>query len=143
MAQMVKILSLQYRRPKFDPWVRKTPWRRECLPTPVFLPGEFHGQRSLVRYIQSMGSQRIGHDWATFTFKKGSIEENNSTVNHGYMWIVWFQMILISFNILFCIIQIFINKWYITFIIWKYILFLKWNKKLFSKNGKVIMLIKI
>ena len=62
MAQMVKILSLQYRRPKFDPWVRKTPWRRECLPTPVFLPGEFHGQRSLVRYIQSMGSQRIGHD---------------------------------------------------------------------------------
>ena len=26
------------------------PWRRECLPTPVFLPGEFHGQRSLVGY---------------------------------------------------------------------------------------------
>ena len=30
----------------FDPWVRKNPWRREWLPTPVFLPGEFHGQRS-------------------------------------------------------------------------------------------------
>ena len=28
----------------------KTPWRREWLPTPVFLPGEFHGQRSLVGY---------------------------------------------------------------------------------------------
>ena len=26
------------------------PWRREWLPTPVFLPGEFHGQRSLVGY---------------------------------------------------------------------------------------------
>jgi len=24
----------------FDPWVRKIPWRREWLPTPVFLPGE-------------------------------------------------------------------------------------------------------
>ena len=31
-----------------DPWVRKIPWRRERLPTPVFLPGEFHGQRGLV-----------------------------------------------------------------------------------------------
>ena len=28
----------------------KIPWRREWLPTPVFLPGEFHGQRSLVGY---------------------------------------------------------------------------------------------
>ena len=32
----------------FDPWVGKMPWRREWLPTPVFLPGESHGQRSLV-----------------------------------------------------------------------------------------------
>ena len=32
----------------FDPWVRQIPWRREWLPTPVFLPGGFHGQRSLV-----------------------------------------------------------------------------------------------
>ena len=36
---------LQYRRPRFDPWVGKIPWRREWLPTPVFLAGEFHGQR--------------------------------------------------------------------------------------------------
>ena len=34
----------------FDPWVGKIPWRREWLPTPVFLPGESHGQRSLVDY---------------------------------------------------------------------------------------------
>ena len=37
-------------RPKFNPWVGKIPWRREWLPTPVFLPGEFHGQRSLAGY---------------------------------------------------------------------------------------------
>ena len=36
--------------PGFDPWVEKTPWRRAWLPTPVFLPGEFHGQRSLLGY---------------------------------------------------------------------------------------------
>ena len=31
------------RRPRFDPWGGKKPWRREWQPTPVFLPGEFHG----------------------------------------------------------------------------------------------------
>ena len=37
-------------RCRFDSWVRRIPWRREWLPTPVFLPGEFHGQKSLVDY---------------------------------------------------------------------------------------------
>ena len=36
-------ICLQCRRPGFDPWVGKIPWRRERLPTPVFWPGEFHG----------------------------------------------------------------------------------------------------
>ena len=39
------------RRHRFDPWVRKVPWRSKWQPTPVFLPGqESHGQRSLVGY---------------------------------------------------------------------------------------------
>ena len=33
----------QHRRCEFDPWVKKIHWRREWLPTPVSLPGEFHG----------------------------------------------------------------------------------------------------
>ena len=33
-----------------ETWVRKIPWRRERPPTPAFLPGESHGQRSLVGY---------------------------------------------------------------------------------------------
>ena len=37
-------------RYKFDPWVSKIIWRREWLPTPVFLPGEPHAQRSLAGY---------------------------------------------------------------------------------------------
>ena len=39
-------MCLQCRRPGFNPWVRKIPWRREKLPTPVFWPGEFHGPYS-------------------------------------------------------------------------------------------------
>ena len=35
---------------KFNHWVGKIPWKREWLPTPVFLPGEFHGWRSLAGY---------------------------------------------------------------------------------------------
>ena len=41
--------------------------RREWPPTPVFLPGESHGQRTLAGYIQSMESQRVWHDWANWT----------------------------------------------------------------------------
>ena len=37
-------------RCRFDPWVRKIPWRKKWQPTPVFLPGKSHGQRSLVGY---------------------------------------------------------------------------------------------
>ena len=37
-------------RPRFHPWVRKIPWRRKWQPTPIILPGEFRGLRSLVGY---------------------------------------------------------------------------------------------
>ena len=40
----------QCRKPVFNPWVEKIPWRREWQSTAVFLPGEFHGQTSLVGY---------------------------------------------------------------------------------------------
>ena len=43
-------ICLLCRRRGFDPWVRKIPRRRKWLPAPVFLPGEFHGQRSLAGY---------------------------------------------------------------------------------------------
>ena len=41
-------LCRKHKRCTFDPWVRKIPWRRTWQPTPVSLPGESHGQRSLV-----------------------------------------------------------------------------------------------
>ena len=36
--------------PRFDPWVGKIPWTRKWQPTPVLLPGKFHGERNLVGY---------------------------------------------------------------------------------------------
>ena len=46
---MVKSLPAM-QETRFNPLVGKISWRRECQPTPVFLPGEFHGQRSPVGY---------------------------------------------------------------------------------------------
>ena len=63
--------SCQCKRRGFNPWVGKIPWRREWQPTPVFLPGAFPWTEEPGK-LQSMGSQRIGHDWVTslslFTF---------------------------------------------------------------------------
>ena len=44
----------------FDLWVRKIPWRRKWQPTPVFLPEESHGQRSLAGTVP--WGRRVGHD---------------------------------------------------------------------------------
>ena len=55
-ARLVKI-HLQCGRPGFDPWIGKIPWRREWQPTPVFLPGESHGQRILAVYSPQGGKE--------------------------------------------------------------------------------------
>ena len=49
VAQMVKNRPAM-QETEFYAWVRKIPWRRACQPSPVFLPGEFHGQRSPAGY---------------------------------------------------------------------------------------------
>ena len=69
-------ICLQCRRHRWhglDPWIRKIPWRRKWQPTPVFLPGKFYGQGSLVGY-SPWGSQRVWHDWVT--------KPNNSNLQH-------------------------------------------------------------
>ena len=55
----------QCRRHRFNPWVGKILWRREWKPTPVFLPGKSHGQRSLAGGLSSMELQRVGHNLST------------------------------------------------------------------------------
>ena len=58
----------RHRRRGFDPWVRKTPWRRKWQLTPVFLPGNFMEQRSLTGY-GPWGHKRLDaseHSWMPF-----------------------------------------------------------------------------
>ena len=56
-------------RPEFDPWVRKIPWRRKWQPTPILLPGKFHGWRSLVGHspwgCKELDTTERLHAWAT------------------------------------------------------------------------------
>ena len=56
-TQVFHSVCLQCGRPRFDPWVGKIPWRRKWQPTPVFLPGESHGRRSLVGYSPQGGKE--------------------------------------------------------------------------------------
>ena len=75
--------ACQCRRQKtrgFHPWVGKIPWRRKWLPTPVFLPGKFHRQRSLVGYRPRghKESDRIEHIYFLRLWSKSSVD-----VAHG------------------------------------------------------------
>ena len=64
----------------FNPWVRMVPWRREWQPSPVFLPGKSHGQRSLWGYIEwnhkemDMTEQLSAH---LFSLENGERRRNN------------------------------------------------------------------
>ena len=57
-------VCLQFGRPRFNPCVGKIPWRRKWQPTPVVLPGKIPWTEDPGR-LQSMGSQRVRHNWAT------------------------------------------------------------------------------
>ena len=67
-------LSKRYKRCGFHPWVRKIPWRK-WQPTPVFLPGESHRQRSLVGY-SPWGHKELDTTEATKQKKEVTYELN-------------------------------------------------------------------
>ena len=67
--------TCQSRKCRFDPRVWKSLWNRKWLPTPVFLPGKFHGQRSLVGY----GSW--GHKESDMTEQLSTILHRNGMVS--------------------------------------------------------------
>ena len=83
MALVVKNLPAwrRHRRLGFNSWVRKIPWRRKWQPTPVFLPGESHGQRSLEGYCpwdhQELDkTEQVTHTHSTATEKQKVVARN-------------------------------------------------------------------
>ena len=85
VAQLLKNLPAM-RETRLDPWVGKIPWRREWLPTPIFLLGEFRGQRSLAGYSPwgRKGSDRTEQLTLSLLFK--GREKENYYVAVGAGW---------------------------------------------------------
>ena len=89
--------------PRFNPWVGKIAWRRKWLPTPVFLPGEFHGQRSLVGYSSWDRSQtwlsNKHFDFFFLKFHAGSIFSisDNTKFSPLYIDFLLYTVFLFSF----------------------------------------------
>ena len=69
------------KRRGFSPGVGKIPWRRQWQPTPVFLPGESHGQRSQAGY-----SPRGGEESDTTKVTKHMLLHLNSSHRWKYYW---------------------------------------------------------
>ena len=65
MAQTVKNLPA-VRETWIHSWVGKIPWRKEWLPTPVFLPGEFHGQRRCFTNVFGSLSHFLFHFFVSY-----------------------------------------------------------------------------
>ena len=65
-----KKICLECRRLGFNPWVGKIPWSRKWQPTPVFLLGEFHAQRSLVGYSPWGCKELDTAKWLILKWKK-------------------------------------------------------------------------
>ena len=76
--------ACQCRRPRFDPWVGRISWRRKWQPTPVFLPGKPHEQRSLVSY-SPWGRKRVRHDLATTQQQSPQLNQSKTTYPDFYI----------------------------------------------------------
>ena len=93
MAQRERICleSRRYRRPGFDPQVGKIPWRRKRQPTPVFLPGEFHGQKSLVGDSPWDCKESDRTEWLTLSLSQsmpcGSLLTAPQVGGTGSLWV--------------------------------------------------------
>ena len=76
-----KEFTCHYKRCKrlsFGPWVRKIPWRRKWQPTPVFLPGKSHGQRSLVGYSPWGHKESDTTEWAPAHYVSSPLLSNRN-----------------------------------------------------------------
>ena len=125
VAQLVKNL-LQCRRPQFDSWVRKFPWRRNRLPTPVFLgfpggsagkeftcgvgelvwslglgrsPGEWHGNPLQYSCLENPHGQRSLVGYSPWYWKESDTTEQLSTAQYqGRNIIILYPSVLKSRN---------------------------------------------
>ena len=70
----------------FDPWVGKIPWGKKWQPTPVFLPGESHGRRSLVGYSPRGHEESDTTERLHFHFHLHALEKEMATHSRVLAW---------------------------------------------------------
>ena len=107
-------------RPRFDPWVWKLSRRREWLPTPVFLPVEFRGQRRLVGYSSWVTKSKT---WLSSCHFHNEVEMFHLHVLCGYEQFTHFRFLFFLFSSsflclsFFCLFKSFDHLWLPSFII--------------------------
>ena len=80
----------KHKRPGFDPWVRKIPWSRKWQSAPIFLPGQFHKQRSLAGYTPC-------------GYKESDATEHDFYLTWFFIWFLSYTCELIQiFNYIMC-----------------------------------------
>ena len=75
--------ACQCRRHRFNPWVRKIPWRRKWQPIPAFLPRKPHGRRSLIGYSPWDRKELDTTEQLHFLSFPGSLAGKESACNAG------------------------------------------------------------
>ena len=76
----------RFKRQRYHPWVRKIPWKRAWQPTPVFLPGKPHGQRSLVDYSPQSPREPITTMWLSV---HACSHTHTASLLGSKMWVFW------------------------------------------------------
>ena len=93
----------RHKRCEFNSWVGKIPWGRKWQLTPVFLPGQSHGQRSLVDYCPR-GHRRIRRDWAF-----GHVHTHTHAHTHTFFNLLG-HLILLRTHLASCIITLTLER---------------------------------
>ena len=83
MVQMIKI-GLQCKRPRFNPWVGKIPWRREWQPSPVFLPGKLHDRGAW--WATVLGVSKSWTRLSKFHFTSSGVKSNGIVPTYYAVW---------------------------------------------------------
>ena len=88
----------RHKRCGFSPWIRKIPWRRARQPTPVFLPGESHIQRSLVGYSsQGFKESDMTEKWPSMHFWRDTIDRNWNLFQKLTIWLEFLYCVSIRY----------------------------------------------
>ena len=87
--------TCQHRRPEFDSRVRKIPWRRKWQPTPVLLPAESHGQKTLSGYVHGLAkswTQLSTHTWSVILSQLSTSVWDHIELGWWVRWLEWVRL---------------------------------------------------